>query len=185
MKYLILEHFLQMRNIIPLSGRVYGTRCQISEGAQAPVAPALTRALFSPHICVFATFVLTNSILCRYEAEPDFSEAEYQSPYTDIIVEGEVTQVTRFFKVIVYVGVITPMQASGKIDFKICYPSKYNDWRTGMMNLFGMFPSFPDLDSRPIRAEAGFQYSTQVVSNDDARDLKVEAVSELSRFLKL
>ena len=172
-----------MRNIIPLSGRVYGTRCQISEGAQAPVAPALTRALFSPLICVFATFVLTNSILCRYEAEP---EAEYQSPYTDIIVEGEVTQVTRFFKVIVYVGVITPMQASGKIDFKICYPDKYElDWRKGMMNLFGMFPSFPDLDSGAIRAEAGFQYHTQVVSNDDARDLKVEAVSELSRFLKL
>ena len=170
-----------MRNIIPLSGRVYGTRCQISEGAQAPVAPALTRALFSPLICVFATFVLTNSILCRYEAEP---EAEYQSPYTDIIVEGEVTQVTRFFKVIVYVGVITPMQASGKIDFKICYPDKYElDWRKGMMNLFGMFPSFPDLDSRPIRAEAGFQYYTQVVSNDDTRDLKVEEVSELSRFL--
>ena len=37
--------FLQFTSIAPLSGRVPCTRCQISAGARAPVAPALTRAL--------------------------------------------------------------------------------------------------------------------------------------------
>ena len=43
--YLVLEHILQFSIIAPLSGRVLGTRYQISTGAQAPVVPALTRAL--------------------------------------------------------------------------------------------------------------------------------------------
>ena len=37
--------FLLFTSIAPLSGRVPCTRCQISAGARAPVAPALTRAL--------------------------------------------------------------------------------------------------------------------------------------------
>ena len=43
--YLVLDHFLLFSNIVSLSGRVPSTRCQISAGARAPVAPALTRAL--------------------------------------------------------------------------------------------------------------------------------------------
>ena len=52
------------------------------------------------------------------------------------------------------------------------------------MNLFGLFENFQDLDSRPINAD-GFQHYSGVVSNDDARDIKVEAVSEPGRFSKL
>ena len=101
----------------------------------------------------------------------------YQSPYVDIVVEGQVTQVTRFFKVMVYGGAIVPHHSSGKLYFKICYPHKYElDWRSGMTNVFG-FNRQPDLNS-PITADS-FYSVTSVISNDDYRDIreKVESIS--------
>jgi len=43
--YQVFEHFLLSSNIVPLSGWVPGTCCQMSAGAQAPVVPSLTKAL--------------------------------------------------------------------------------------------------------------------------------------------
>ena len=48
--FLALEHFLLIDYIAPLLGLVPGARCQILAGTQAPVAPALTKALSTVYI---------------------------------------------------------------------------------------------------------------------------------------
>ena len=78
-----------------------------------------------------------------------------------------------------------PHQASGRFDFKICYPPKNHhklDWRSGEMNLFGVF-SQPKLDSVPITTDH-FGYAKTLISNDDSRNIKVGPISESSRFSK-
>ena len=91
----------------------------------------------------------------------------------------------RFFKVKVYVGVIVPNHSSGLMNVKICYPTNNlneSDWRYGIFAMFGVFKK-PKLDM-PITTDH-FYYTTTLMSNDDSRDIKVEPISELTRFTYL
>ena len=91
----------------------------------------------------------------------------------------------RFFKVKVYAGVIVPKHSSGLMNVKICYPTNNlneSDWRYGIFAMFGVFKK-PKLDM-PITTEH-FHYTTTLMSNDDSRDIKVEPISELTRFTQL
>ena len=114
--------------------------------------------------------VFSNNFLkkfCRY----DNSGEVLKNPFVanSVRFKGLVLKETRYFKVKSYVGVIVPIDASGRFNFNICYPSR--KCKSGEVALFGVATK-PKLKSLPIDSDH-FTHAMSLISNEDSRKIKV------------
>ena len=79
----------------------------------------------------------------------------------------------RYFKVKSYVVIVVPYQASGRFNFRICYPSENQqpNCKSGEIALFGDVIK-PKTKSIPIDKDH-FRCAKALISNDDSRKINV------------